>query len=70
MIEVGSHTVTHPIFTQTGRSKLRYELRDSRSRLEDELGHKVELLGYPNGNHDLAVQARGRARGLHVRGHG
>ncbi|HXU38603.1 MAG TPA: polysaccharide deacetylase family protein [Blastocatellia bacterium] len=55
-VEVGSHTVTHPILTRITGEKLRYELRGSRARLEDVLGHKVELLGYPNGDHNLAVQ--------------
>ena len=55
-VEVGSHTVTHPILTRITGEKLRYELRESRARLEDVLRHKVELLGYPNGDHNLAVQ--------------
>lgn len=55
-IEIGSHTVTHPILTKIGLDRLRYELCESRSRLVSELGRSVELLGYPNGNHDLAVQ--------------
>ena len=55
-IEIGSHTVTHPILTRISIEKLRYELRESRARLESVLGHKVELLGYPNGDHNAAVQ--------------
>lgn len=55
-IEVGSHTVTHPILTRISAEKLRYELRESRARLESVLGHKVELLGYPNGDHNSSVQ--------------
>jgi peptidoglycan/xylan/chitin deacetylase (PgdA/CDA1 family) len=55
-IEIGSHTVTHPILTKISGERLRYELGESRSRLESELGRKVELLGYPNGNHNSAVQ--------------
>jgi len=54
-IEVGSHTVTHPILTRTTTQRLRYELSESRSRLESVLGHKVDILGYPNGNHNRAV---------------
>jgi peptidoglycan/xylan/chitin deacetylase (PgdA/CDA1 family) len=55
-IEIGSHTVTHPILTQTSTQRLRYELSESRSRLESALGHKVDLLGYPNGDHDRSVR--------------
>src|SRR4029078_9580929 len=36
--------------------RFRYELGAPRSRLESELGRKVELLGYPNGDHNMAVQ--------------
>lgn len=56
VVEIGSHTVTHPILTRISVEKLRYELRESRMRLEGVLGHKVELLGYPNGDHNAAVQ--------------
>ena len=55
-IEIGSHTVTHPILTKISGERLRYELGESRARLEFELGRKVELLGYPNGDHNREVQ--------------
>lgn len=55
-VEIGSHTMTHPILTRTTREKVRYELRESRARLEAQLGHTVELLGYPNGDHNAVVQ--------------
>lgn len=55
-VEIGSHTVTHPILTKVSLERLRYELRESRSRLEAILGRRVELLGYPNGDHNREVQ--------------
>lgn len=55
-IEIGSHTVTHPILTRISVERLRHELCDSRSRLAAVLGHNVELLGYPNGDHNLLVR--------------
>lgn len=55
-VEIGSHTVTHQILTKVSGERLRYELRESRSRLESILGRKVELLGYPNGDHNPEVQ--------------
>ncbi len=55
-VEIGSHTVTHQILTKVSGERLRYELRESRSRLESILGHKVTLLGYPNGNNNRTVQ--------------
>ena len=55
-VEIGSHTVTHQILTRVSPERLRYELSESRSRLESMLGRRVRLLGYPNGNHNRAVQ--------------
>ena len=49
-VEIGSHTVTHPILTHTGGTRLRHELTESRSRLEQMLGRKVTLFCYPNGD--------------------
>lgn len=55
-IEIGSHTVTHQILTRISSDRLRYELGESRARLESILDHKVDLLGYPNGDYNFAVQ--------------
>lgn len=55
-VEIGSHTVTHQILTKVSGERLRYELRESRSRLETILGRQVTLLGYPNGDHNRSVQ--------------
>ena len=55
-VEIGSHTVSHPILTTTDDAQLGRELRDSRARLEAELGHAVELFCYPNGVFDERVR--------------
>lgn len=55
-VEIGSHTVSHPILTTTGDDELRRELRDSRARLEAELGRDVGLFCYPNGACDERVR--------------
>jgi peptidoglycan/xylan/chitin deacetylase (PgdA/CDA1 family) len=55
-VEIGSHTVSHPILTTTDGARLAAELRDSRARLETELGHSVELFCYPNGSFDERVR--------------
>jgi peptidoglycan/xylan/chitin deacetylase (PgdA/CDA1 family) len=54
-IEIGSHTVTHPLLTNIGIERLRRELTESRNRLEDVLDHRVDLFCYPNGNSSAAV---------------
>ncbi len=56
-IEIGSHTVTHPILTNITPERLRLELCQSRLRLEEMLCRKVELFCYPNGDYDLSVQS-------------
>jgi peptidoglycan/xylan/chitin deacetylase (PgdA/CDA1 family) len=56
-IEIGSHTLTHPILTKIGDGRLRRELCDSKSRLEEVLGHRVDLFCYPNGDNDKRVQS-------------
>src|SRR5262245_4129515 len=55
-VEIGSHTLTHPILTNVGDDHLRRELRDSKSQLEEVLGHQVDLFCYPNGDYDERVQ--------------
>lgn len=55
-VELGSHTVTHPILTHASDEELRRELRDSRARLEEELGRAVDLFCYPNGSYDERVR--------------
>ena len=54
-IEVGSHTLTHPVLTQVGDAQLERELGESKARLEAELHRPVELLCYPNGNIDARI---------------
>ena len=65
-IEIGSHTVTHPILTNVDDEQLRYELVNSRSRLESELGIPVTLFCYPNGSYDERVEAAVRQAGYKV----
>jgi peptidoglycan/xylan/chitin deacetylase (PgdA/CDA1 family) len=55
-IEIGSHTVTHPILPNVCPERVRRELNDSRLRLESVLGHSVKLFCYPNGNMNVEVR--------------
>jgi peptidoglycan/xylan/chitin deacetylase (PgdA/CDA1 family) len=54
-VEIGSHTVTHPILTRIDKQGLRYELCESKARLEAVLGRQVELFCFPNGDYDREV---------------
>jgi peptidoglycan/xylan/chitin deacetylase (PgdA/CDA1 family) len=55
-IDIGSHTVTHPILTHLDAGELAFELRQSRTRLEQMLGREITLFCYPNGDYDARVR--------------
>ena len=48
-MEVGAHTVTHPILTRLVPGAACEEMSRSKNELQDILGEPVELFAYPNG---------------------
>jgi len=54
-VEIGSHTLTHPILTRVSDDRLHREVRDSRTHLESLLKHPVKHFCYPNGDYDHRV---------------
>ncbi len=52
---VASHSLSHPHLARVGAEQLRAEVRDSKARLEDALGHPVRAFCYPYGNFSPAV---------------
>ena len=54
-VDIGSHTINHPHLPQLADEELDRELRDSRSRLEDQLGRPCKFLAYPYGDDDERV---------------
>ena len=48
-IEIGSHTVTHPILSLQNRDEQSREMRESKAVLEDRLQREVTTIAYPNG---------------------
>lgn len=48
-IEMGAHTVQHPILTRVSLDQARDEIMGSRDRIQDELGRPVTGFAYPNG---------------------
>ncbi len=62
-VEIGSHSVTHPILTNICHTRLRRELSESRERIESELSRRVDLFCYPNGNFNREVQHEVRRAG-------
>jgi peptidoglycan/xylan/chitin deacetylase (PgdA/CDA1 family) len=65
-VEIGSHTMSHPILTNITDEQLRRELHGSRSRLEEALGRRVEQFCYPNGDNDERVQCEVARAGYRV----
>jgi peptidoglycan/xylan/chitin deacetylase (PgdA/CDA1 family) len=48
-MDIGAHTVSHPILTRISAELARREISDSRDALEALIGESVSLFAYPNG---------------------
>lgn len=48
-MEVGGHTMRHPILTRIGDADAATEIADGKRALEEILGHPVRYFAYPNG---------------------
>ena len=51
-IEIGSHTVSHPILSRLSNEEITYELSHSKLEIEDHLGAVCTTLAYPVGGED------------------
>jgi peptidoglycan/xylan/chitin deacetylase (PgdA/CDA1 family) len=49
LVEIGCHTVTHPVLANLDYSDARQELAQARGALEEKLGVRVSHLSYPYG---------------------
>jgi peptidoglycan/xylan/chitin deacetylase (PgdA/CDA1 family) len=50
LIDIGAHTVTHPVLASLPPGEQRAEIRESKVRLERILGRPVTSFSYPNGS--------------------
>jgi len=48
-MQIGAHTVSHPILARTTTAEARKEIGDSKHQLEQLLGEDIALFAYPNG---------------------
>jgi peptidoglycan/xylan/chitin deacetylase (PgdA/CDA1 family) len=62
-VEIGAHTVSHPHLPRLGDEALEHELREARTRLEDELGRPCPYVAYPYGESDARVHDAVRGAG-------
>ena len=74
-VEIGSHTVNHPILTTLDADGVRLELAESKRRIETELGQDCYAFAYPNGSaadfgarEKEALRACGYTCGLSLKG--
>jgi peptidoglycan/xylan/chitin deacetylase (PgdA/CDA1 family) len=56
-VEIGAHTVTHPILTSLDCNTARAEIVGSKEYLEALLGKPVPLFAYPNGKAGIDFDA-------------
>lgn len=56
-MEVGSHTLTHPVLPGLPRDEARREIEGSKGELESALGHAVTSFAFPYGEHDADTEA-------------
>jgi peptidoglycan/xylan/chitin deacetylase (PgdA/CDA1 family) len=57
-VEIGAHTVTHPILTSLDDASARAEIRAGKEQLEAMIGKPVRLFAYPNGKAGKDFDAR------------
>lgn len=52
-VEIGGHTVTHPILARLKAHEAKSEIEEGRARLQELTGQSVRLFAYPNGKHGV-----------------
>ena len=57
LIEIGAHSVTHPVLEFLPVAQQQWEIRASKSRLEELLAKPVSSFSYPNGSSDRLTRA-------------
>jgi peptidoglycan/xylan/chitin deacetylase (PgdA/CDA1 family) len=62
-MEVGAHTVNHPMLSRLSEDEILYELKTSKEVLEMKLKTKVDYLCYPYGDFDDRVKTLAKEAG-------
>lgn len=58
LVEVGAHTLNHPILGNESDARSRYEIRESVRQLSEMLGRRTRYFAYPNGLPGLDFRGR------------
>src|SRR5207247_6565193 len=56
-IEIGAHTLSHPRLDRIAPDQMEAEVVGSKARIEQQVGHQVDLFAYPYGRYDSAARA-------------
>jgi len=56
LVTLGAHTHTHPLLTSASIREAVREISESKSLLEERIGHPVEAFAYPYGGHGPVVR--------------
>jgi peptidoglycan/xylan/chitin deacetylase (PgdA/CDA1 family) len=62
-VEIGSHTVSHPLLTYEDAASVEWELMRSKQTLEEKLGKKIRAFAYPNGDWSERVREQAAKAG-------
>lgn len=54
--EIAAHTISHPDLTNVSLSEAEREIKDSKTYLEDLLGHSISMFGYPYGRYNDTIK--------------
>jgi len=65
-VELGSHTVSHPVLTQISAARAREEIEKSKHDIEDRLGIPVRYFAYPYGGFNPPIGEMVRTAGYHA----
>ncbi len=56
-IDFGSHTVNHPILTNISLDEAKWEIENSKSCIEENIGTEVKSFAYPNGDFNQRISS-------------
>lgn len=57
-IEIGGHTISHPILMKVGDDEARSEIKGNKQHLEEIIGAPVQFFAYPNGKRGIDFDER------------
>ena len=55
-IEFGAHTISHPRLDQLSSTEAEKEIRDSKTKIEEQIGHTVTTFAYPYGRYTPQIK--------------